>query len=47
MTTQQIADRLVALLREGNFNGVYNELFHNEQRCEIFSYASSPLIRSN
>ena len=28
MTTQQIADRLVALLRAGNFNGVYDELFH-------------------
>lgn len=28
MITQQIADRLVALLREGKFNDVYDELFH-------------------
>lgn len=28
MTTRQIADRLVSLLREGNFNAVYDELFH-------------------
>lgn len=28
MTTQQVADRLVDLLRAGNFNAVYDELFH-------------------
>ncbi|WP_020566793.1 SnoaL-like domain-containing protein [Neolewinella persica] len=28
MTTQQVADRLVALLREAKFNEVYDELFH-------------------
>ncbi|WP_350286845.1 SnoaL-like domain-containing protein [uncultured Croceitalea sp.] len=28
MTNQEIANRLVALLREGKFNDVYDELFH-------------------
>lgn len=28
MTTQDIAHRLVALLQSGDFNGVYDELFH-------------------
>ncbi|PRX53995.1 nuclear transport factor 2 family protein [Flagellimonas meridianipacifica] len=30
MTNQEIANRLVALLREGKFNEVYDELFHPE-----------------
>lgn len=28
MTNQEVASRLVELLREGKFNGVYDELFH-------------------
>ncbi len=28
MTNQEIANRLVSLLREGKFNDVYDELFH-------------------
>ena len=28
MTTQAIADQLVSLLRAGDFNGVYDQLFH-------------------
>ena len=28
MTTQAVADRLVSLLRAGDFSGVYDQLFH-------------------
>lgn len=30
MTNQAVAERLVALLREGKFNDVYDELFHDD-----------------
>jgi hypothetical protein len=30
MTTQQVADRLVNLCREGNFEGAVNELYHTD-----------------
>ena len=30
MTNQEIATRLVSLLREGKFNDVYDELFHDD-----------------
>ncbi len=30
MTNQAIAERLVALLREGKFTNVYDELFHDD-----------------
>lgn len=30
MTNQEVANRLVKLLREGNFNAVYDELFHSD-----------------
>lgn len=32
MTNQKIADRLVSLLREGQFNTVYDELFHKDAK---------------
>ena len=31
MTTNEIANELVSLLRAGNFDGVYDGLFHHEQ----------------
>lgn len=30
MTTQQVADRLVSLCREGNFEGAVRELYHKD-----------------
>ncbi|MEM8508033.1 MAG: nuclear transport factor 2 family protein [Bacteroidota bacterium] len=43
MTNQEIATRLVSLLREGKFNDVYDELFHPdadhiEPQSEYFAH---------
>lgn len=45
MTNKEIANRLVSLLREGQFNTVYDELFHKdakhiEPQSEHFAHLS-------
>ena len=46
MTNQEVANRLVSLLKEGKFMDVYNELFHenaqhNEPQSENFPHLKS------
>ena len=44
MSTQQIAERLVALCREGNYEQVYDELFASDaENIEMPAMANGPL----